>query len=78
MIILNWNNISLSFGERKILDNVTFSIQDSDRIGKLEKKKGNIEFGHNVVVGYFDQHQEDIYESNSIINEIWNSSSELS
>ena len=30
------------------------------------------------MVGYFDQHQEDIYESNSIINEIWNSSSELS
>jgi ABC-type arginine transport system ATPase subunit len=33
MIILNCNNISLSFGERKILDEITFNIHDTDKIG---------------------------------------------
>lgn len=33
MIILTCNNISISFGERKILNNINFSAQDSDKIG---------------------------------------------
>ncbi len=33
MIILNCNNISLSFGEDKILENISFSAQENDRIG---------------------------------------------
>ncbi|MCX7710206.1 MAG: ABC-F family ATP-binding cassette domain-containing protein [Clostridia bacterium] len=33
MIILNCNNISLSFGTNKILDNISFSIQDSEKVG---------------------------------------------
>lgn len=33
MILLGCNNISISFGTRQILDNVTFSVQDTDKIG---------------------------------------------
>ena len=45
--------------------------------GKLAKESGSLELGHNVMVGYFDQHQENIDENNSIIDEVWNSSEEL-
>ena len=44
---------------------------------RLEMETGSIELGHNVDVGYFDQHQEDINENNSIIDEVWNSNPEL-
>ncbi len=33
MIVLGSNNISISFGTRQILENVTFSVQDTDKIG---------------------------------------------
>ena len=45
--------------------------------GKLKKETGSIKLGHNVEFGYFAQHQEDINESNSIIDEVWNSKPEL-
>lgn len=33
MILLGCNNISISFGTRQILESVTFSVQDTDKIG---------------------------------------------
>ncbi|WP_010245709.1 ribosomal protection-like ABC-F family protein [Acetivibrio cellulolyticus] len=33
MIVLGCNNISISFGTRQIIENVTFSVQDTDKIG---------------------------------------------
>jgi ATP-binding cassette subfamily F protein 3 len=45
--------------------------------GRLEKEAGKIDLGYKVEVGYFDQHQENIDENNSIIDEVWNSSNEL-
>lgn len=33
MIVLGSNNISISFGTRQILENITFSVQDTDKIG---------------------------------------------
>lgn len=44
---------------------------------KLEKDSGTIELGQKVEVGYFDQHQEDINESNTIIDEVYYSSNDL-
>lgn len=33
MIVLGCNNISIAFGTRQIIENVTFSVQDTDKIG---------------------------------------------
>ncbi|MGE5328651.1 MAG: ABC-F family ATP-binding cassette domain-containing protein [Deltaproteobacteria bacterium] len=46
-------------------------------VGKLENDTGTIELGYNVDVGYYDQHQEDIDKTNSIIDEVFNSTNEL-
>ncbi|MBQ9941869.1 MAG: ABC-F family ATP-binding cassette domain-containing protein, partial [Christensenellaceae bacterium] len=35
MTILSANNISVSFGVQKILENVTFSVEEGDKIGLL-------------------------------------------
>jgi len=45
--------------------------------GKLENYAGSLELGYNVEVGYYDQHQEDIDKNNSIIDEVFNSTKEL-
>jgi len=46
-------------------------------IGRLEKDAGSLVLGYNVAIGYFDQHQDDIDENNTIIDEVCNSSNEL-
>ena len=45
--------------------------------GRLEKDTGSLILGNKAEVGYFDQHQDDIDENNTIIDEIYNSSNEL-
>lgn len=39
--------------------------------GSIEADSGNLSFGHNVNIGYFDQELSDLNEENSILDEIW-------
>lgn len=45
--------------------------------GKLDKTSGLFEYGHNVRLGYYDQELENLNESSSIIEEVWNSNEKL-
>lgn len=45
--------------------------------GRVEKSLGNVEYGHNTVVGYYDQELEGLDEKNNIIEEVWNSNEKL-
>ena len=40
-------------------------------LGELEKDDGNINLGHNVLSGYFDQEMENLNLDKTIIDEIW-------
>ena len=40
-------------------------------LGELEKDSGDIDIGHNVVPGYFDQEMENLNLDKTIIDEIW-------
>ncbi|MDD3410930.1 MAG: ABC-F family ATP-binding cassette domain-containing protein [Eubacteriales bacterium] len=40
---------------------------------RLAPDKGSVKFGVNVDVGYYDQHQQDLNPSNTILDEVWNS-----
>ncbi|MCX8132009.1 MAG: ABC-F type ribosomal protection protein [Clostridia bacterium] len=46
-------------------------------VGKLEKTAGEFEFGHNVLIGYYDQEQENLDERNTIIDEVWDGNEKL-
>ena len=39
--------------------------------GSIEADCGNLNYGHNVNIGYFDQELSDLNEENSILDEIW-------
>ena len=39
---------------------------------KLEADTGNIEFGYNVTVGYYDQENQQLDDSLTVLDEIWN------
>lgn len=45
--------------------------------GKLEHSSGNFEYGHKVKLGYYDQEQQDLDESSTILDEVWNSNDKL-
>ncbi len=45
--------------------------------GKLQQNSGDYSYGHNVKVGYYDQEHEDIDDSNTIIEEVWDSNEKL-
>lgn len=40
-------------------------------LGKLEALSGEIEFGYNVTVGYYDQENQNLDENNTILDELW-------
>ena len=41
-------------------------------VGDVEATVGVIEAGYNVEVGYFDQQNQDLTESNTVLDELWN------
>lgn len=45
--------------------------------GRMEQDSGNVEFGHKVQLGYYDQEQADLNESNSILDEVWDGNEKL-
>ncbi|HHV60131.1 MAG TPA: ABC-F type ribosomal protection protein [Clostridiaceae bacterium] len=45
--------------------------------GVLDATAGNVEYGHNVKVGYYDQEQENLNEENTILEEVWNTNEKL-
>ncbi|MGN1410330.1 MAG: ABC-F family ATP-binding cassette domain-containing protein [Eubacteriales bacterium] len=40
-------------------------------LGKLEPLSGEIEFGYNVTVGYYDQENQNLDDNNTILDELW-------
>ena len=40
-------------------------------LGQLEPIAGEIEFGYNVTVGYYDQENQNLNEDNTVIDELW-------
>lgn len=45
--------------------------------GRLEKTCGEVEYGHKVKVGYYDQEHEGLNEENCILDEVWNDNDSL-
>ncbi|MBQ4591778.1 MAG: ABC-F family ATP-binding cassette domain-containing protein [Clostridia bacterium] len=41
-------------------------------LGQLEPISGEIEFGYNVTVGYYDQENQNLDENNTVLDELWN------
>ena len=41
-------------------------------LGQLEPLGGEIEFGYNVTVGYYDQENQNLDENNTVLDELWN------
>ncbi|MCI5846878.1 MAG: ATP-binding cassette domain-containing protein [Clostridiales bacterium] len=39
----------------------------------LTPDKGSVRFGANIDVGYYDQHQQELNPSNTVLDEVWNS-----
>jgi len=86
--LIEVNGISKSYGEKKILENASFTIRRDEKIalvgnngtGKstlikmilgLEKiDRGEIYVSPSLKIGYFSQELEDLYEDNSIIEEV--------
>ena len=46
-------------------------------IGSLEPVEGKLSVGYNVNVGYYDQENQNLTESNSVLEELWNAYPEL-
>jgi len=44
---------------------------------KMEPDDGKIEYGYNVKVGYYDQENQELNDSNNVIDELWNEYSHL-
>ncbi len=45
--------------------------------GKLPQTYGNFEYGHKIVLGYYDQELEGLDESNTVLEEVWNDNENL-
>ncbi len=45
--------------------------------GRLEASDGTFEYGHNVRIGYYDQEQEELDESKTILDELWDANENL-
>ncbi|MBE6724672.1 MAG: ABC-F family ATP-binding cassette domain-containing protein [Ruminococcaceae bacterium] len=41
-------------------------------LGQLEPLAGEIEYGYNVTVGYYDQENQNLNEDNTVLDELWN------
>src|SRR5690606_27491655 len=40
-------------------------------MGLIEPSSGNIEFGTNISIGYYDQEQSSLIDKNTVIDEVW-------
>jgi len=47
-------------------------------LGQLEPVSGEIEFGYNVTVGYYDQENQNLTDENTVLDELWNAYPTLS
>jgi ATP-binding cassette subfamily F protein 3 len=45
--------------------------------GKLDQSSGVYEYGHKVKIGYYDQEQQDLDNSRTILEEVWSSNEKL-
>ncbi len=45
--------------------------------GRLEASGGTFEYGHNVKLGYYDQEQEELNESKTVLDELWDANENL-
>lgn len=45
--------------------------------GKIPQSGGNFEYGHKIVLGYYDQELEGLNESNTVLEEVWNDNEKL-
>lgn len=45
--------------------------------GKFEQSAGSFEYGHKIVLGYYDQELEGLDENNTVLEEVWNDNGEL-
>ncbi len=45
--------------------------------GKIPQSAGSFEYGHKIVLGYYDQELEGLNESNTVLEEVWNSNEKL-
>lgn len=45
--------------------------------GKMDADDGKIEYGYNVKAGYYDQENQELDDSNTVIDELWNEYSHL-
>lgn len=45
--------------------------------GRLEQTSGSFEYGHKIVLGYYDQELEGLNENNTVLEEVWNDNEKL-
>jgi len=45
--------------------------------GKIEPDSGSFEYGHKIVLGYYDQELEGLNDENTILEEVWNDNDDL-
>jgi ATP-binding cassette subfamily F protein 3 len=45
--------------------------------GRLEQTSGSFEFGHKIILGYYDQELADIDESKTVLEEVWDENEKL-
>ena len=88
--VLRVTDLSKSFGDKKLFDNMSFLIRKGERVfvigkngsgkstllkmlvGDCDISSGVIEAGYNVEIGYFDQQNQNLTESNTVLDELWN------
>ena len=86
--VLKVKNIEKSFGNKKVLNNISFNLYKGERVGiigkngigkstllkiivdKLKKDSGEVDFGSQVKMGYYDQDHQDLTDENTILQEI--------
>lgn len=45
--------------------------------GKIAQTSGNFEYGHKIVLGYYDQELEGLDDNNTVLEEVWNDNEKL-
>lgn len=45
--------------------------------GKMSQSEGNYEYGHKILLGYYDQELEGLTDSNTVLEEVWNGNEKL-
>ena len=45
--------------------------------GKIPQSEGSFEYGHKIVLGYYDQELEGLNESNTVLEEVWDDNEKL-